>query len=64
MFNCLSEQFTCFIRIFGIYGLFKITLTKKKLNQDLLYNPSAFTRNPVPSLIQLCNRFSIFSFFK
>lgn len=29
MFNCLSEQFTCFIRIFGIYGLFKITLTKK-----------------------------------
>ena len=64
MFNSLPEQFVCFIRIFGLSGLFQITTAKQILNPNLLSNLSAFIRNPVPSLMQLFNRFSVFILIK
>ena len=64
MFNSLPEPFVCFIRIFGLSGLFQITTAKPILNLNLLWNLSIFIRNPVPSLIRLFNRFSVFSFTK
>ena len=64
MFNSLPEQFVYFIRIFDLHSLFEITTTKPSLNLALLFNLSAFIRNPIPSLMQFFNRLSIFFLIK
>ena len=64
MFHGFPKQFVCFICIFGLYGLFEITTAKPRLNPALLCNLNAFIRNPVPSLMQLFNRFSVFFLIK
>ena len=64
MFNSFLKQFVCFICIFGLYGLFEIAMAKPSLNLALLFNLSAFIRNPIPSLMQFFNRFSIFFLIK
>ena len=64
MFNGFIKQFICFILIFGLYSLFVITTAKNILNSNLFCNLSAFIYNPVPSLMQLFNRFSVFFLIK
>ena len=63
MFNSFINQPICFIRILS-YGLFKITIAKPILNITLLCDLSIFIRNSIPSLVQLFNRFSVFSLIK
>ena len=64
MFACFFEQVVRFINTFSFHSLFQITISKPKLGIDLLSNLSAFIRNPVPSLMQLFNRFSVFFLIK